>query len=89
MKSHVTMGFRSLLRKLPVHIQKQAVKSYEIWKFDTTYPSLHFKRLKIKTNTWSVRVGISYRALGIIREGVIVWFWIGSHAEYDYLIKKM
>jgi hypothetical protein len=36
---------------------------------------------------WSARAGISYRALGKDREEGIVWFWIGTHAEYDELIK--
>jgi len=33
-------------------------------------------------------VGIHYRALGIGIEEDIVWFWIGSHADYDKLIEK-
>ena len=36
---------------------------------------------------WSARVGISYRALGKERVEGIVWMWIGSHAEYDRLLK--
>ena len=48
------------------------------------HPSLHFK--KIKTFR-SVRVGIKYRALGVEKDSNIVWFWIGSHADYDKLIK--
>jgi hypothetical protein len=27
-----------------------------------------------------------YRALGVSVETGIVWFWIGTHAEYDRLI---
>lgn len=34
---------------------------------------------------WSVRVGLSYRALGTDNPDGIVWFWIGSHAQYDKL----
>jgi hypothetical protein len=30
-----------------------------------------------------VRVGLHYRALGVeIKDGVL-WFWIGTHADYD------
>jgi len=32
---------------------------------------------------WSVRVGPRYRALGFDHNGSVLWFWIGSHAEYD------
>jgi hypothetical protein len=33
-----------------------------------------------------VRVGAHYRALGVDVEGGVLWFWIGSHADYDRLI---
>lgn len=60
-----------------------ADKNYDILKKDPKHPSLRFKKIG---KLWSVRVGIYYRALGI--EEDIVWFWIGSHADYDKLIVK-
>jgi hypothetical protein len=33
-----------------------------------------------------VRVGISHRALGVETEDGVLWFWIGTHAEYDKLV---
>ena len=36
----------------------------------------------------SVRVGIAYRALGVEDSESIVWFWIGSHVEYERLINR-
>jgi hypothetical protein len=36
---------------------------------------------------WSVRIGLSYRALGYIENKEIVWYWIGSHSEYDRILK--
>lgn len=38
---------------------------------------------------YSVRIGISYRALGLRDEEQIYWFWIGSHAEYDDLLRRL
>jgi len=35
---------------------------------------------------WSVRVGSRYRALAVEIEGGLLWFWIGSHADYDAVI---
>jgi hypothetical protein len=37
---------------------------------------------------YSVRVGIGYRAVGVLEDDVIVWFWIGSHAEYNGLLSR-
>ncbi|MEI7585993.1 hypothetical protein [Runella sp.] len=62
-----------------------ADKNYDILKKDPKHPSLRFKKIG---KLWSVRVGIYYRALGIGIEEDIVWFWIGSHADYDKLIVK-
>jgi hypothetical protein len=36
-----------------------------------------------------VRVGIGWRALGVKQEDTMVWFWIGSHAEYDRLLDEL
>jgi hypothetical protein len=30
-------------------------------------------------------VGLHHRALAVEHEAEVVWFWIGSHAEYDRL----
>jgi hypothetical protein len=36
-----------------------------------------------------VRIGLHYRALGIISSREIVWFWIGHHSVYDQLLKTI
>ncbi len=65
-------------------VQRIVDRNFEILKTNPKHPSLHFK----KSNCyWSVRVGISYRALAVEVENGLVWFWIGSHADYDNLIK--
>jgi hypothetical protein len=79
------VSFWVCYRKLPLSIQQLADKNFDLLKIDPTHSSLFLKKVK---EFWSVRVGIKYRALGIEAEkGVIVWFWIGSHAEYDRLIR--
>jgi hypothetical protein len=34
-----------------------------------------------------VRIGRHYRALGVDEQGGILWGWIGSHADYDRIIR--
>jgi len=48
--------------------------------------SLDFKRVGKKYPTYSVRIGMGWRAVGFKRDNIIVWFWIGSHADYDRII---
>ncbi len=37
-------------------------------------------------NVYSVRIGLGYRALGVLEGSTVTWFWIGSHAEYDHVL---
>jgi hypothetical protein len=36
-----------------------------------------------------VRVTVAYRAVGFLENDEVTWFWIGSHAEYDRLLKRL
>jgi hypothetical protein len=47
------------------------------------YPSLQFKKVG---KYWSARVGWRYRALAVATDDGFLWFWIGSHADFDRLI---
>lgn len=70
---------------LPEHIQALADRSYSLLTDNPGHPSLQFKMIGGKYH--SVRVGLHYRALGVPVSDGIVWFWIGSHADYDQLIR--
>jgi hypothetical protein len=37
----------------------------------------------------SARVGIGYRAIGVLDGDTVAWFWIGSHAGYDRLLEQL
>jgi hypothetical protein len=89
LKSGVTKEFRKRLSQLPEAVQEQAARAYELWRSDPHHPSLHFKRVNPSPPIYSVRIGISYRALGLRDEEQIYWFWIGSHAEYDDLLRRL
>jgi hypothetical protein len=53
------------------------------------HPGLHFKQVNADPIIYSARIGISYWAV-CAREGLtLVWFWIGSHAEYDGLLSRL
>ena len=71
--------------RLPKEIRELADKSFQLLKADPRHPSLHFKKVD---KVWSVRVGRSHRALAMQRAEGLVWFWIGSHEEYDKLLAR-
>jgi len=33
-------------------------------------------------------VTLGYRALGLLEDEEVTWFWIGNHAEYDRLLES-
>ena len=84
MRHFASPSFWEQYEELPDSIRELADKNYEILKADPKHPSLHLKKAG---KYWSVRVGRKYRALGIDLEEGILWFWIGTHAEYDKLLK--
>jgi hypothetical protein len=79
-------GFSGVLPPASGRNQGLARKNYRLWQADASHPSLQFKRVGKKESIYSVRVGIGWRALGLVEGNTITWFWIGSHAEYDRLI---
>ncbi len=90
MKSEITLEFRKLFRDLPERIKNTARKNYRLWKQNSQHPSVEFKKLNTNSEVYSVRAGIGWRAVGVMKDSqTIVWFWIGSHAEYDKLLKNL
>lgn len=90
MKSSINSAFRKALSRLPADVQAQAQKAYKLWRQDPYHNSLQFKRVNKEPPIYSVRVGIGYRALGLLEPGNhIYWFWIGIHAEYDNFLKRL
>jgi hypothetical protein len=71
-----------LYRSLPSEVRDLADQAYGRLKQDPRHPSLHFKKIG---RFWSVRIGAHYRALAVDAPDGLVWFWIGSHADYDRL----
>ncbi len=81
-----TNRFWELFNNLPVSVQRISKKNFELLKINPTHPSLHFKRVG---KFWSVRVGMNYRALAFKDKEDLIWVWIGTHDEYDKMIKGM
>ncbi len=89
MISRTTERFRKIFQQLPEHIQQQARAAYRLFRQDPAHPSLRFKPVHSSEPVYSARVGRSYRALAI-REGErLTWFWIGSHADYEEMLKRL
>lgn len=89
MISRTTDRFWKCYRELPEQIRKEAKKAYSKFKKNPYHPSLHFKRVHSTRPIFSLRVTKDYRAVGIHHESQIIWFWIGSHGDYNNLLKQL
>ncbi len=83
MKHFASPAFWGRYNTLPEPVRRLADKSFALLKADHRHPSLHLKRIG---RFWSVRVGRRYRALAVESADGPVWFWIGTHAEYDEML---
>jgi hypothetical protein len=87
LKSRTTRAFWQLFDKLPVEVQAQAREAYKQFHTDPAHPGLHFKRVNRKRPVYSARIGIHSRAVGLLKDDTITWFWIGSHDDYERLLR--
>ena len=87
MISQTQPDFWACFNSPPAELQQLAREKYRLWQADAFNAALHFKPLF--KDVWSVRINQSYRALGRKRGNLIVWFWIGTHAEYDQLLQRL
>jgi hypothetical protein len=82
-KHFASAKFWAAYAALPEATQKLADQNFQLLKRDPRHPSLQFKKVG---RYWSVRVGLRFRALATEIDDGYLWFWIGSHADYDRLI---
>lgn len=84
MNHFTSPSFWAAYEALPKSVQSLADQNYALLKANPRHPSLQLKKVG---RYWAVRVGLHYRALSVEVDDGLLWFWIGSHAEYDRLIK--
>lgn len=87
MRSRTTERFRKLFRALPKEVREQGREAYRLFARDPYHPSLRFK--PIEGNLYSARITLDYRAVGVRDGDEIIWFWVGSHSDYDKLLTQL
>jgi hypothetical protein len=87
--SRTSERFRLAFRRLPARVQGRARAPYRLFQRDPSHPSLRFKLVHPDRPIYSVRIGLAYRALGVRDGDEVIWFWIGSHADYDQLLREL
>jgi hypothetical protein len=85
LKHYASSDFWTCFETLPDPVKELARKNYALLKETPHHPSLHLKQIKTYS---AVRIGLHYRALGVHVSDGILWFWIGTHTEYDKLLSR-
>jgi len=88
-QSRTTGKFRALLAAAPSAIQVKARNAYRFWSENPAHPSLRFKKVHEKLPVYAVRIDLDWRAVGVLKDGTVVWFWIGPHSEYEKLLARL
>lgn len=89
MRSQTTPSFRKALADLPAEIQERARQAFRRFSEEPRHRSLQLKQVHSAQPIYSARISLDYRALAIPRDDRWIWFWIGSHSDYDNLLKRL
>ena len=89
MKSSTTTEFRRLFADLPEQVQQQTRGAYRQFKEDPSHPSLRFKKVHPDLPIYSARISKNYRAVDQLDGDTVIWFWVGSHTDYDKLLGQL
>jgi hypothetical protein len=86
-----TAEYHRLLESLPPYICKNADAAFEMFRRNPNHPALrrhqldNIRRGRHRLSSWSVSVNLQYRAIYFVDGDTNVWYWIGSHSDYDSL----
>jgi hypothetical protein len=86
MRSRTTRNFWRFFHDLPPDAQREAKRAFGFFLANPAHPGLKFKKLEGQENIYSARIGLGYQALAVMKADRLVWYWIGSHSEYDRLV---
>jgi hypothetical protein len=86
--SRTTPRFRAAFEALPGDVQNRVRHAYRLFLENPSHPSLRFKLVHPTRPIYSARIGLGYRALAVRQTDVLIWFWVGSHADYDVLLRS-
>ena len=84
MKSTGTPRFWHDYARLPASVKEHARAAYRLFRDNPDHPGLNFEH--IVGAVYTARVSRQYRVVGTRDGDEMLWFWIGTHAEYDRLI---
>lgn len=84
-----TSDYKGLLAKLPTEIQELAEDGFKLFCEDPLHPMLHnhplsnIKKSQHRDGSRAVWITHRYRAIYFVDGDTNVWYWCGSHSDYN------
>jgi hypothetical protein len=74
---------------LPPDRQRQVRAAYRLFRDNPRHRSLQFKRVSASDpSLYSARIGAHDRALGLLEGDTVTRVWVGSHEDYNTVIRQ-
>jgi hypothetical protein len=93
-RNRTTRPFRVLYAALPTHVKSGVRDTCVVFDNDPYRKSLRRhdlkpnRRGKHRDGSISISVTLGYRAIYVPADGINVWYWIGTHADYDTFVGR-
>jgi hypothetical protein len=77
---------------LPARIQQAAREAFRLFLADPHHPQLanhalhDSKKSRHRTGSRAVSITRAYRAIYVVEDDTNVWYWIGSHEDYNRFV---
>ncbi|GAB4139497.1 MAG: hypothetical protein Tsb009_08470 [Planctomycetaceae bacterium] len=84
-----TKEYKDLLENLPSQIRELADDHFQLFLSNPNHPSLRLHKLENshmpshRDGSYSVSITMRYRAIFVIDDDTNVWYWVGSHTDYN------
>ena len=94
-KNRRLRSFREQYDALPEPVKALAVKTFRMFLVNAQHPALSCHELKPTrrgrhiAESYAVYLSMKYRAIYFVSGDTNVWYWIGTHAEYDHFTGKI
>jgi hypothetical protein len=86
-----TRSYHKMFARLPAEVQQLAREAYQRFRDNPADPRLRRHRIHrsvpggVNREVWSVSLDRRYRSLYYLEAGIHVWFWVGSHEQFNNL----
>jgi hypothetical protein len=93
-RNRTARSFREQFAKLPEAVREAVLAACVLFNDNPSHRSLRHHKLddvkkgKHQVDSFSVSPTTQYRAIYVVQDGINVWYWIGTHAEYDRFTGK-